>query len=402
MDNTTFNDRLEGIGLSKVAYMVWIVIVYGTAIGIQVYERATAHDLVLLSLISALHFFLYYLSVSLELTKKQSWFYILIQSSLLFVSSFFLHSKLPILLIGILPMLIAQSITIFKSWAKVLIAFIVIYTIYCNAIWLNYGTNELPIFILVFFFNLIVVISYSVMYNRQVNARLRMAYYLQDLERVHKRVEELTLVNERQRMARDLHDTLAQGLAGLIMQLEAVDSHLQTGNTAKSQEIIKRSMTQARETLRNSRTVIDDLRSVSIEKKDFNEQVLEQVEKFREDSGISVEFIEKPILHLPYIVREHCLYIISECLTNIKKHAKANKVRVEMGIDNESFILKISDNGIGLKKKSIGNHSGRYGLIGLLERASLLGGEIQINTDVGIGTEITLQVPIKGGLYGNI
>lgn len=402
MVNPTINDRLEEIGLSKVAYMVWIIIVYGTAIGIQVYERATAHDLVFLSFISALHFFLYYLSVSLELTKKQSWFYILIQCSLLFVSSFFLHSKMPILLIGILPMLIAQSITIFNSWAKVLIAFIVIYTIYCNAIWLNYGINELPIFILVFFFNLIVVVFYSVMYNRQVNARLRMAYYLQDLERVHKRVEELTLVNERQRMARDLHDTLAQGLAGLIMQLEAVDSHLQNGNIAKSHEIIKRSMTQARETLRNSRTVIDDLRSVSVEKTDFSKQVLEQVEKFRKDSGISVEFIEKPILHLPYIVREHCLYIVSECLTNIKKHAKANKVRVEMGIDNRNFILKISDNGIGLKKKSIGNQSGRYGLIGLMERASLLGGEIQINTDVGMGTEIILQVPIKGGFYGNV
>lgn len=401
METGSFNEGIEGIGLSKIAYMVWLTIVYLAALAIQIYEETTIQDLLLLTLFSAIHFFLYYLSVSLKLTRKQSWFYIMFQSALLFVSSFLLHTGIPILLVGILPMLTAQSITIFNSWIKVLIAFMAIYIVYCNAIWLNYGTSELPIFILVFFFNLTVVVFYSVIYNRQVNARIRMAYYLQDLERVHKRVEELTLANERQRMARDLHDTLAQGLAGLIMQLEAVDSHLQNGNTVRSHEIIQHSMTQARETLRKSRTVIDDLRSVSVEKSNFNKQVLEQVEIFEKETRIVVEFLDEPILNIPYIVRENCLYIISECLANIKKHAKAQKVRIEMGINNGELILKISDNGIGLKKKSI-NHSGRYGLIGLFERASLIGGEIHINTDVGIGTEITVQVPIKGGYYGNI
>lgn len=401
METGSFNEGIEGIGLSKIAYMVWLTIVYLAALAIQIYEETTIQDLLLLTIFSAIHFFLYYLSVSLKLTRKQSWFYIMFQSALLFVSSFLLHTGIPILLVGILPMLTAQSITIFNSWIKVLIAFMAIYIVYCNAIWLNYGSSELPIFILVFFFNLTVVVFYSVIYNRQVNARIRMAYYLQDLERVHKRVEELTLANERQRMARDLHDTLAQGLAGLIMQLEAVDSHLQNGNTVRSHEIIQHSMTQARETLRKSRTVIDDLRSVSVEKSNFNKQVLEQVEIFEKETRIVVEFLDEPILNIPYIVRENCLYIISECLANIKKHAKAQKVRIEMGINNGELILKISDNGIGLKKKSI-NHSGRYGLIGLFERASLIGGEIHINTDVGIGTEITVHVPIKGGYYGNI
>lgn len=401
METGSFNEGIKGIGLSKIAYMVWLTIVYLAALAIQIYEETTIQDLLLLTLFSAIHFFLYYLSVSLKLTRKQSWFYIMFQSALLFVSSFLLHTGIPILLVGILPMLTAQSITIFNSWIKVLIAFMAIYIVYCNAIWLNYGSSELPIFILVFFFNLTVVVFYSVIYNRQVNARIRMAYYLQDLERVHKRVEELTLANERQRMARDLHDTLAQGLAGLIMQLEAVDSHLQNGNTVRSHEIIQHSMTQARETLRKSRTVIDDLRSVSVEKSNFNKQVLEQVEIFEKETRIVVEFLDEPILNIPYIVRENCLYIISECLANIKKHAKAQKVRIEMGINNGELVLKISDNGIGLKKKSI-NHSGRYGLIGLFERASLIGGEIHINTDVGIGTEITVQVPIKGGYYGNI
>ncbi|MED4054528.1 ATP-binding protein [Niallia taxi] len=115
-----------------------------------------------------------------------------------------------------------------------------------------------------------------------------------------------------------------------------------------------------------------------------------------------MELLEEPIVNIPYLVRENCLYIISECLANIKKHANAEKVRMEMKIINSEIVIKISDNGIGFKKKSIGNHAGRYGLIGLFERARLIGGEIQINSDIGIGTEITMKVPIKGEAYGSV
>lgn len=72
-----------------------------------------------------------------------------------------------------------------------------------------------------------------------------MEYYVRELEAAQLKVEELTLANERHRIARDLHDTLAQGLAGLIMQLEAVDAHLQNENYTRSKEIIKQSMIRA-------------------------------------------------------------------------------------------------------------------------------------------------------------
>lgn len=95
--------------------------------------------------------------------------------------------------------------------------------------------------------------AFAIMFFRQVHERQRIQSFLQDLQEAHKKVEELTLANERQRMARDLHDTLAQGVAGLIMRLEAADAHLSRGNTERTGEIIKQSMQQARRTLADAR-----------------------------------------------------------------------------------------------------------------------------------------------------
>ncbi|MBJ8194055.1 sensor histidine kinase, partial [Bacillus cereus] len=78
------------------------------------------------------------------------------------------------------------------------------------------------------------------------------------------------------RMARDLHDTLAQGLAGLIMQLEAIDAHLTKGSTQRAQEIVQQSMSQVRRTLSDSRRAIDNLRSKTISEVDFAEAVEEE------------------------------------------------------------------------------------------------------------------------------
>lgn len=94
------------------------------------------------------------------------------------------------------------------------------YAIFCTAISINYGVNKLAILISMFLLVLAIIIPFSYINKQQYDARNRIQSYLQELESAYMRVEELTLANERQRMARDLHDTLAQGLASLIMQLK--------------------------------------------------------------------------------------------------------------------------------------------------------------------------------------
>ena len=120
------------------------------------------------------------------------------------------------------------------------------------------------------------VVTFVWLFDRQNKAREAAQNALHDLDVAHRQlteyaaqVEDLTLANERQRMARELHDTLAQGLAGLVLQLEAIDSHLSRGNTTKAQTITQQAMERARLTLADARRAIDDLRSGDVPEADL-------------------------------------------------------------------------------------------------------------------------------------
>ncbi|MGM0922955.1 MAG: sensor histidine kinase [Bacillota bacterium] len=195
-------------------------------------------------------------------------------------------------------------------------------------------------------------------------------------------------------MARDLHDTLAQGVAGLIMQLEAIEAHIKNGNTVRSQEIIKISMQQARETLSNARKAIDDLRAKGIEDIDFYHACIEKVEKFSETNPIEVVYEIEPIKNLSGLKKEHSLYILSECLTNVSKHSKAKKMNVKIKMVNDFLLMKVEDNGIGFPTNQVGKYIGKYGLLGLKERVRIIDGTIDIISSKSAGSTISVRIPI--------
>ncbi|MFC4323717.1 sensor histidine kinase [Litchfieldia salsa] len=378
--------------VSKIGVIVWIFFIYLGTMVLQYIEQPVFIQSVVFTIAILIYILCYWFSNLL--TDRRKWVYLFSQGSLLFISSFLVPHGSPVIMAGLLPLLVSQSITIFENSIKVFIVFIGAYTIYCVAIWLNYGLQELPILVLIFFFNITIVNFYSVLYNRQVKARLRMEYYLEDLETAHHKVENLTLAIERQRMARDLHDTLAQGLAGLIMQLEAVDAHLQNGNINRSEEIIQQSMIRARETLKNARKAIDDLRTKSVEETDFNHEILNRIKEFKETAAIEVNYEIETIQQLSSLTMEHSLFIVSECLANIVKHSQAKMVKITVKNVNDFLKIEIIDNGIGFNPRSIGKHSGRYGLLGLRERVRLIGGKLEINSCPGKGAKVSINVPV--------
>lgn len=387
----------DSLIVNKIPILLWITLVYIGAIVLQYISKPLFMPFFIVTIIIAIHILLYWFSDTL--TKNKHTYYFIIQGLLIFIASFILPKGSIVLLVGLLPILIAQSITIFHQTFKVVFVFSLFYILYCIAIIINYDLSELPKFIPIFFFILIIVSFYSIIYNRQVNARIRMQYYLNQLEFAHKKVEELTLSNERQRMARDLHDTLAQGLAGLIMQLEAVESHLHKGNAVRSQEIILMSMEHARKTLRDSRVAIDNLRLKSLGEKDFREAVIDEINKFSEATSIPVEYDIQAIYKLNNLIREHSLYIISEGLTNIAKHSKATKAKITLNEGNKLLYIAMEDNGIGFSDKLIGKQPGKYGLLGLHERVRLIGGHINIQSNHDEGTNIYVKVPLNGKGY---
>ncbi|MGM0922954.1 MAG: hypothetical protein ACQEWW_17365 [Bacillota bacterium] len=188
---SSFYKISELLELSRVPILLWIILVYIGAMLLQFISNLLYIQSIVFTFVIVLHIFLYWKCDLL--IGSYRWIYFLVQGSLIIISSFLMPSGSPAILIGLLPILIAQSITIFQNNFKVFIVFIILYSIYCVTIGVTYGIKELPIFIPILFIILTIVIFYSVTYNRQVNARVRMESYLQELEEAHQKVEALTL-----------------------------------------------------------------------------------------------------------------------------------------------------------------------------------------------------------------
>ena len=246
------------------------------------------------------------------------------------------------------------------------------------------------------------IIVYVVMYVREVETRSQAQTLLQELEAANRQlteyaaqVEDLTLANERQRMARELHDTLAQGLAGLVLQLEAIDSHLSRGNTVKAQSITQQAMERARSTLADARRAIDDLRSEAAFESDLETAVREEADRFTAASGIPCELSIALPSALPDDVRECAQRVVSEGLTNIARHARAKHVILMLRPVDHLLDIEVRDDGVGFDPVQVS--AGHYGLIGLRERTRLLDGTLNVESAPGQGTTLKVQLPLVAG-----
>jgi NarL family two-component system sensor histidine kinase YdfH len=250
---------------------------------------------------------------------------------------------------------------------------------------------------------LMVTAGCVVFYLRLIRAHERSSALLRELEVAHSelaryamRVEELTLLNERQRLARELHDTLAQGLIGLTMQLDVADALLAEQNVSEAQEIVQRAMERSRATLADARRAIDDLRLPAVRSVSCHEALLAKVEHFTSTTGIPCE-VEVGVLNHVMLAPsfcEHLVHVVAESLLNIARHAQAHHVRVQAAVQAELGMLtiEICDDGVGFMVNAIPS-AGHYGLTGLRERARLVGGTFTIMSKIGEGTTIRFTLP---------
>jgi NarL family two-component system sensor histidine kinase YdfH len=178
-------------------------------------------------------------------------------------------------------------------------------------------------------------------------------------------------------MARELHDTLSQGVAGHVLQLEAIKAHLSADRTERAADIVETAIVRARTTLAESRAAIDDLRDMPTDVKDA---VYQKVERFKQSAGIPCELQLSVIENqLSAETTKHTLDILSESLMNIIRHARATHVRVKFRVQDHTLALEVYDNGVGfdIAKET----SGHYGLIGMYERARLTDGKLEIDSN---------------------
>lgn len=384
-------DMVDNPYIYKFRILFWVILVFISTLVLQFLEEVIYVQAVFFTMLMIFHLILHRYSEWFK--NKYAWLYFFLQCTIIFVSAFIMPHGSPAVLIGLLPILIAQSIHIFQHSLKVIFVVILLYLPYSYAISVNYGIQELPFFIPILFFIIAIAVFYSVLYVRQANAWRRMQYYLYELQQANKKIEELTIVNERKRIARDLHDTLAQGLAGLIMKLEAINIHLQNENNNQAKEIVQESMSQARIALKNAREAIDDLRSDSIAKVNFIQEVEKEILKFTQATSIEVKKTFESLPPLSSLIKQHCIYVIGECLMNVAKHAQASFVSLSIWSEDGELLIKIQDNGVGFNTKKIGKQVGHYGLLGLNERVRILNGEINIKSEKESGTRVLVKIP---------
>ncbi len=205
-------------------------------------------------------------------------------------------------------------------------------------------------------------------------------------------VEGLTITNERHRMARELHDTLAQGLVGLTLQLEAADSHLTNGRAGKAHEIVMQTITRGREALSDARRAIYDLRSGDDSEGNLPQAIGEEIGRFKAASGMSCSLalsLEHPI---PPATADNILRCIREGLTNVLRHAQANDASVTVAERHDHLEVVIRDDGVGFEPATI--PAGHYGILGMHERTRTSGGTVDIESAPGSGTTLRMRFAV--------
>jgi signal transduction histidine kinase len=226
------------------------------------------------------------------------------------------------------------------------------------------------------------------------NAQVRGFYSLMTDISDRKRAEHASILEERNRMAREIHDTLAQSFTGILLQVGAATQVLgdDRQTTQEHLEMLEMIDELARIGLSEARRSVSALRPQLLEEGNLHSALHRLVTQMRASANTDVTYqIKGTAYPMPAEVENNLLRIGQEALTNAIKYADAGKIRVELVYENTQCILRVKDDGRGFGVSSIPDIGG-FGLLGMSERAEQLGAQLRIQSQPGQGTEIVVIV----------
>ena len=225
--------------------------------------------------------------------------------------------------------------------------------------------------------------------QRKQNTRLEEANW--QLASYASTLEQLTISRERNRLARELHDTLAHTLSGLAVQLEAVEA-LWEAEPAKSRRMLQDSLSQTRSGLKEARRAIQALRASPLDDLGLRLALESLARSEAERCGLRLELQLPDTLPKLRPEVEHGVYrIAEEALRNASQHAQASRLVMQVSHKDNQLELQVQDDGRGFDP-SQPPPADRYGLRGMQERAEAINGQIRLDSAPGKGTSVTLQV----------
>ena len=207
---------------------------------------------------------------------------------------------------------------------------------------------------------------------------------------------------ERNRLARELHDTIAQGLTAVTMQLEAAQRSFER-DPARARARLGRAHELAREALEDVRRSVWTLAAPLVDGQALSQALDELTQRFAERTGLAVSYRHSgPAPALGHAAATQVLRIVQEALQNVEKHAQATQVSVESALAADELQVQVRDDGVGFEPGapqgspgSNGGASDGFGLLSLRERAHLSGGILRIESAPGAGTRIAVVIPIE-------
>ena len=204
------------------------------------------------------------------------------------------------------------------------------------------------------------------------------------------------VLSERNRLAREMHDTLIQGCASVSALLEA-HSSMAHANLSTSNDLLDCARTQLRSTLEEARQAVWGLRSISESATEVGSMLANVAQQFSHEFGVPVECsISGEPFPLNQFTAHEVLMIAREGLYNSIRHAHPGHIRLAVEFGEEKCTLKIVDDGSGFDVQALSEKpENHYGLLGMRERVERIDGEFDLQSSLGVGTQITVEVPRK-------
>jgi signal transduction histidine kinase/ligand-binding sensor domain-containing protein len=220
-------------------------------------------------------------------------------------------------------------------------------------------------------------------------------------EQARQRVE--TRAQERLSIARDLHDTLLQGIQGLVLRFHYATEQIKNDDAAR--DMLRIALSRADQVINEGREKVRELRSGKGVSRDLPRQLLELAETLQTETDCSIEFIAKGEGRVLTVAAQDEIFSIArEALTNAIRHASATKINLELSFEKTQLRMICMDDGEGLNPEiaKTGSKKGHYGLLGMRERAARLDCELLLWSSQGAGTRVEIIAPAHKAYAGKI
>ncbi len=315
--------------------------------------------------------------------------YLLIQLALI-VAALLLYFELDFFAILLLP-LAGQATFIFPRRTAAAWGAIFLVTNFLGQIHQFGWPGGLP-FMFLYAAGILFVVAFSLITLSAEASRRRSEALLSELQTYAGQAEALAIAQERNRLARELHDSVAQTLYGLTLQAEAANRKLAAGQLAAVADYLNFFRDSAQQTLLETRLLIFELRPPILDEVGLTAALRTRLEAVESRSGLDYQLDLAEVERLPSQVETGLYRITQEALNNILKHAQASQVSLSLQRNGELVRLEIRDDGVGFDPEA--RMLRGYGLQGMRERAEQLGGSFSLQSMPQGGTTIIVEAPI--------